>query len=261
MRAPEALRRPPPMDPRIRGRRVAVTRAQGRRRLRLLLSVAGVVALGTGALAMLHSPLLSARHVSVVGSHHTSRAAVLRQAGLAGHPPLVDVDGASAARRLEALPWVARASVVRHWPDTVVVDVVERVPVAVVATGNGGGALVDASGQVLGRAGSSTALPTLTGVGRAGAPGTTLARRARAGLVVAAAVASTAGLEIRGIGVSGGDVTLELAGGVRVVLGSPQQLDTKLASLRSVLAGAPPTGPETIDVTVPAEPTVGPASS
>jgi len=260
VRAPEALRRPPAMDPRIRGRRVAVTRARGRRRLRALLVVAAAVAVGAGALAGLHSPLLSARHVSVVGSRHTPVSTVERRAGLAGHPPLVDVDTAAAQRQVEALPWVGRATVARDWPDSVVVRVVERVPVAVVATGQGARVLVDDTGRVLGRAGASTSLPTLTGAGAAGAAGSTMARRALPGLAVASVVVRTMGGRVRAVGVGGGDVNLDLGGGVRALLGSPDQLEAKLASLRSVLAGAPPTGPETIDVTVPAEPTVGPGS-
>jgi cell division protein FtsQ len=260
VRAPEALRRPPAMDPRIRRRRVAVTRARGRRRLRALLGVAGALALGAGALAVLHSPLLSARHLSVVGSRHTPAATVERRAGLRGHPPLVDVDPAAAARRVAALPWVARASVVRHWPDSVVVHVVERVPVAVVTSGRGVAVLVDAHGRVLGSAGASTSLPMLTGAGVAGRAGSTMAPRALPGLAVAAVVGRAMDGRVRGVGVQGGDVTLDLGGGVRALLGPSAQLEAKLASLRSVLVGAPPTGPETIDVTVPAEPTVGPAS-
>ncbi|MDE3087241.1 MAG: FtsQ-type POTRA domain-containing protein [Acidobacteriota bacterium] len=260
MRAPEAVRRPPAMDPRIRRRRVAVTRARGRRRLRALLSVAAVVSLGAGALAVLHSPLLSARHLSVVGSGHTPAATVERRAGLAGHPPLVDLDTTTAALRVQALPWVARASVVRRWPDSVVVRVVERVPVAVVASRRGGKVLVDAGGRVLGPAGASTALPTLTGAGVAGPAGSTMGRRALAGLAVASVAGRAMGGQVRAVGVQGADVTLDLGGGVRALLGPPRQLDAKLTSLRSVLVGAPPKGPQTIDVTVPAEPTVGPGS-
>ena len=260
MRAPEAVRRAPAMDPRIRRRRVAVTRDRGRRRLRALLSVAGALALGAGALAVLHSPLLSARHLSVVGSVHTPAATVERRAGLAGHPPLVDVDPAADALRVQSLPWVARASVVRHWPDGVVVRVVERVPVAVVASVRGANVLVDAGGRVLGPAGASTTLPTLTGAGAAGPAGSTMARRALSGLAVASVAGREMGGQVRAVGVRGAGVVLDLGGGVRALLGPPRQLEAKLASLRSVLAGAPPKGPETIDVTVPAEPTVGPAS-
>ena len=261
MRAAEAVRPRPARDPRIRRRRVAVTRARGRRRLRALLGVVAAGMLGTGALAVLHSSLLSARHLSVVGSRHTPAAVVERRAGLGGHPPLVDVHPAEAARRVEALPWVASATVVRRWPDSVVVRVVERAPVAVVAAGHGGGVvLVDDSGRVLGPGGPSVTLPAITGAGVAGAPGSTLPRRAQPALAVASAVSRAMPGQVRAVGVQGGTVSVDLAGGVHVLLGPPQQLEAKLASLRSVLAGAPPSGPETIDVTVPAEPTVGPAS-
>jgi hypothetical protein len=57
-----------------------------------------------------------------------------------------------------------------------------------------------------------------------------------------------------------GTVRLDLGGGVQVLVGRARSLGPKLASLRSVLAGAPPPGPEVIDVTVPGEPTVAPPS-
>jgi len=74
------------------------------------------------------------------------------------------------------------------------------------------------------------------------------------------AVAGQLPLPVRSvIGTSGGTVTLELTRNVQVKLGTTQLLAAKVAGLRSVLVGAPPPGPEVIDVTVPSEPTVAPA--
>jgi hypothetical protein len=56
-----------------------------------------------------------------------------------------------------------------------------------------------------------------------------------------------------------GSVTVDFGSRFTAELGSTQGLRAKLAALATVLADAPVSGPATIDVTVPAEPTVGPA--
>lgn len=251
----------PRMDPRIGRRRAEVTRARGRRRLRVVLVVGGLLAAGAGAVVVLHSSLFSARHVTVEGAGHTGRAAVLEAAGLRGSPPLIDVDGGAAATRVESLPWVGGASVTRHWPDSVVVRVTERVPVAVVP-GHGAFFLVDASGRVLERLPMAPAgLPLLTSPAQPGRPGTTLGPAAQPGLVVVAVAARALPYRVAGVAVGPrGAVILDLGKAVRATLGAtvgtPSAVESKLAALASVLAGTAPTGPELIDVSVPGEPTV-----
>ncbi len=70
------------------------------------------------------------RHVEVHGVATGPRLAVIAAAleGPTNSMLLVDLNAARA--RLTALPWVADASVSRRLPDTLIVDVVERRPVA-----------------------------------------------------------------------------------------------------------------------------------
>jgi cell division protein FtsQ len=252
------------MDPRIGARRTAVTRQRGRRRLRLLAVALGSGVLLVGGFVVLHSPLLAVRHVTVRGAHHVSARLVVRTAGLAGAPPLVDVDSAVDEARLAALPWLARATVARRWPDSVVVTVVERIPVvALVRPGPASGyALVDAHGRVVQWVGAApSGLPVLQAPVAVPAPGKFVGAGARPGLAVADAAARALPGRVQGVTVDpSGTVRLDLGSGVQVVVGRALSLGPKLASLRSLLAGAPPPGPEVIDVTVPGEPTVGPAS-
>jgi cell division protein FtsQ len=227
----------------------------------VVLAVAGLAA-AVSALAL--SGLASARHVTVRGSVHTPDAAVVAAAGLAAAPPLLEVDPGTVAARVERLPWVARADVVRHWPDAVTITVVERVPVAL-ADRHGGVALVDATGRVLAWPSTAPAgLPILHSSTPAGAPGTVVGPTARAGSAVAAALPPALSGHVVGVSVGTGDtVTLDLGGGVSAALGQPSSLGAKFESLASVLAGVPIQGPAVIDVTVPQEPTVGrsPAST
>jgi cell division protein FtsQ len=253
-----------PVDPRIDQRRTEVARARSRRRLRLLFVLGGVAVLALATVSVAYyTPLFAARHVRVVGAVHTPASQVVRVAGLAGHPPLMAVNGGADAARLEALPWIATATVERRWPDSVVVRVVERAPMAAVARPAGSQApwaLVDGTGRVL--EWTQTAPPGLVQLhapASVGRPGSQLAAPARPGLAVASALGALES-SVHEVRVSSdGEVTLVLSGGVTAVLGSDDELGPKLAALRSVLAGAPPTGPETIDVTVPGEASVGPA--
>ncbi len=70
------------------------------------------------------------RHVEVSGLHHLGKLPVYAAAldGATNSMLLVDLDDARS--RLLALPWVADASVGRRLPDTLIVDIVERRPVA-----------------------------------------------------------------------------------------------------------------------------------
>ena len=122
------------VHPRVWQRRVAVLREQGHRRLRWVVGGVAVLVALCVALLVLHTPLLALRHATVRGADHTGRRGrARRRPALLDHPPLIDVDPKSVAARVEALPWVAHAVVVRHWPDSVTIIVTERVPLGSVA--------------------------------------------------------------------------------------------------------------------------------
>ena len=69
--APVAAPEPVAIDPRILERREGVARQRTRRRLRMAAVVGAVVVVAAGAWAALHSPVLAARHVTVIGAVHT----------------------------------------------------------------------------------------------------------------------------------------------------------------------------------------------
>ncbi|HEY3722015.1 MAG TPA: FtsQ-type POTRA domain-containing protein [Acidimicrobiia bacterium] len=119
-----------PIDPRIRERRVAVTRAEGRRRLHILLTVVCVASAIGIAWLVVQSPLLAVRTVNVAGTSRESQAAVRSAARVKDGSALLFVDTGAVARRVEALPWVASARVSRELPNDLTITVVERVPVA-----------------------------------------------------------------------------------------------------------------------------------
>lgn len=252
----------PRIDPRIWRRRVEVTRQLGRRRVRLALAVMAVFAVASLALLVLHSGFFSAQHVSVEGSLHEDPSTVAAVAGLAEHPPLIDLDPAAMSARLERLPWVRTATVEVRWPDSVVVRIAERVPVATIGSAPRL-ALVDGSGRVL----AYVAAPPPTTVSlevehtsqHLGAPGSSLPAVDAPALSVARGVPPVLEGRVRSVMLSArGSVTLDLGQGITASLGTVSQLPEKFEALASVLAGAHIKAPALIDLTVPDEPTVTP---
>lgn len=247
----------PSMDPRIRQRRIEVTRDQGRHRLRLVagvLAVAAAIALAVGAT---RSPLFDVDYVDVRGMVRTERRQVVAAGRLGDHPALVDVDTAAVARRVEALPWVLRAEARRDWPGTVRVVLTERRPVASVPAGEGRWALVDASGRVL-EVGTDmpAGLPVIGNVAVPGRPGTSVEPAAGPSLRVAAALPSAIRPRVADVAVhAGGEVELQLVppGGI-VRLGRTDDLRRKLEALATVLERADLSRLAVVDVQVPAAP-------
>jgi len=66
--------------------------------------------------------------IEVIGHRHLDRTAAMRLANVAPGDPLLWITRWSVAG-LASEPWILQARVTRHWPDTVAIAVVERVPV------------------------------------------------------------------------------------------------------------------------------------
>ncbi|RTL67585.1 MAG: FtsQ-type POTRA domain-containing protein, partial [Hyphomicrobiales bacterium] len=108
---------------------------------------------------------LGLRQVSVAGHRHTSDAAIYAALALETARNVVAYDIRGAQARLEALPWVQKASIVRV-PDGLEVRIVERQPIAVWQLGNRY-AVIDASGRPITTVapGAMPGLPRVVGEG------------------------------------------------------------------------------------------------
>lgn len=228
------------VDPRFRRRRAEVLRQEGRRRLRVLVGIVAVAAVGSGGWAATGSPLLDLDRLVVEGAVHTRPDEARFASGLRRGQPLLDVDEVGAARAVEALPWVAQATVRRQWPGQIRIRLVEREPVAVTASDDGGAALVDRAGRVLERVEVPPAdLIVLTGLPPAGAAGSTLTPEGVAVLSVAVALPDELRARTTGVAPAGGgkgEVELRLSPEGTVRLGPPEDLDRKFDAIRAVLA-------------------------
>jgi cell division septal protein FtsQ len=241
----------------MRARRIEVRRDHGRRRLRRVVVLGVVLAVVAVAFGISQSPLLAVDHLRVTGSPHTPEASVLAAGGVHRGDPLVGVHPGAVAHRIEALPWVDHASVVRRWSGTVLVKITERRPVAVVA-GSAGRFVVDADGRVLAPAGAAgstgDAVPVL--VGRVAIhPGGSLGGRWALTLRIAGALPPSLRREVATVGGS----RLTLRSGTEVTLCDGTQLATKVRSIRAVLADLAASGDVgRLNVCVPSAPALTP---
>lgn len=244
---------------RLRRRRVEVRRGRGRRRLHRVTAFGALAVVLAAGWGLLRSPVLAVDEVVVVGSSHVGRAEVARTGDLRKGVAMMDVSPAREQRRLEALPWVARATVTREWPNRVRVTLVDRVPVAQVASSGSTYALVDDGGRVL-QTGVERVerLPVLAGH-RATRAGVRLGS-VRPLLEAATALPADYHGRIDSIGLSrDGSVALTLPGDGVVTLGRSEALPAKFASLSTMLDHLGSLGKGCVlDVSVPASPTLTP---
>lgn len=248
-------RRVPPVDPRIRRRRTEVRRAQGRRRLRVLVVALIVVATLAGGWGATRTRLLDVDHVRVTGAAHTGAAAVREASGVRRGQAMTDVGIGAAQGRVEGLPWVLRAEVAKHWPATVSIRVVERVAIAVTSDDTGRWAVVDASGRVLATgAATPSGLAVLEGVPAAGAPGSRLAAPAADPLLVAAAIPRALAPRLAAVVLTPAGVELRLQPQGVVLVGPAADVDAKLRAALTVLAAVDGRTVGTLDVRIPDTP-------
>jgi cell division protein FtsQ len=266
--AAPASARPTLLDPRVRpGRPVdAATREafitrqrhrarrlrRVRRSLRALVAVlvagltlaALVVVVAAAAHSVGARGLLAVADLAVEGAHRVPEAAVRAAAGIEPGTSLLALDVAAVVDRVEALPGVRRARVVRHLPNRVAIWLEERDPYTLASVGGADGGLVwiDPEGYLVGPEphGTIPPLPVLSGVERPAAGAEQpVGDRLRVGLGLVRAVERTGrrlAARISEIDVErhGGPV-LYLNDGVTVWLGG-EEWDERLGRLDAVLA-------------------------
>jgi len=106
--------------------------------------------------------------VAITGQKYTSDADVFDALGLAGTRSYATFDADAAKLRIEELPWVEKAELVRVYPGGLNIQITERKPWAVWRRG-AKDFLIDQSGRVLAsvKTGSSAGLMRVTGEGAA----------------------------------------------------------------------------------------------
>jgi cell division protein FtsQ len=210
--------------------------------LGILLVLGGVTWLIYG------TPVLGVRDVKVVGVQLLTPGQIQDAAGVPADEPLARVDLDKVRSRVRALPAVDRVVVRRSWPSTLVVEVVERTPIAAVPAGKQF-TLIDRSGvpyQTV--TGQPPGLPLL----RLSTPGPA-DQDTRAGLTVLESLSDELREQLLAVSVAApAQIRLELKKDRTVVWGDDTQSDRKSQVATVLLRKAT----SEIDVSAPAVVTI-----
>ncbi len=189
--------------------------------------------------------VLVVRSVVVSGTHLVPPGQVRAAAGIPLGEPLLRVNTAAAARRVEGITQVRSARVSKSWPDRIVITVQERTPVLAVArpgaagttsAGAGGYDLIDASGVIVRTAQANPrGLPvfgplvpvTALAASPAVAAAATVLRELPAWIGPSVAAVSASSPQ---------NVTLGLSDGITIVWGSTARATAKAAELSALMS-------------------------
>jgi cell division protein FtsQ len=245
------------IDPRIRARLVDIRRHAGLRRFRVLIAIALVMLAGVSVWGVLHSPLYDVDRIDALGATRYDQAELAETAGLREGQPIVFVDLARAAERIETLPWIDGATVTRDLPGSLTITVSERVAVAWIARPDGRVALLDDRAHVLEDvAQPPPGLPAIVTSAPVPDVGTHFAVLEPAATVAARwSVTARGGVET--IAVDRLDLLVTMGDDTLVIFGPAVDVDAKMAALTAVLTHLGDQTVRYVDVAVPAAPTVG----
>jgi cell division protein FtsQ len=241
---------PPAVDPAtIRSRKRFARRQWARRWLawRRVVALLLLMALMAGAVWLFYfSDVLAVKDVEVQGTRTLSGEEVREVAAVPSGLPLARVDLDAIRARVEALAVVRDADVTRTWPDGVLVDVEERVAIAVIEIG-GRTRGMDAEGVVF----RDYPKPP-PGMPQVRTSTGTRSDALREAALVVEALPTEISRRVDHVEVATIDqISLVLREGKTVVWGSAEESDAKA----EVLAGLLQQPARTYDVSVPAQPT------
>ena len=228
---------------------------RGRKRMAAIAAIVAALVASTGV-GLTRSSLVHARTIRVHGASHLTRSDVLRLAQIAVGVNVFMLDASAAERRLEANTWVAEATISKHLPATLVVDIRERYPVAVIES-IGLLRLVADDGTMLDAAGPGVSLPLIASSEEAVSDPAPTAIHDAARLITA--MAPILRREVAQVAIlADGTLRVDLHGGAEVSYGRAVDLVAKGDALRALLRWASAQGVAlaSADVRVPSAPTV-----
>jgi cell division protein FtsQ len=206
------------------------------------------------------TPIFAIRHITVEGVPPPLADAVRQAVSAYRGASLVSLDGSGVLGRVDALPTVSGARYDRAFPNTLRIVVTAERPVAVLRAGTGSW-LVSTRARVL-RTITRTVDRELPRIWiPAGTPvvvGATLSQDAGGAAARALAPLARSGFPARitAVTLADGELRFELAGGVELRLGRPDDLRLKLAVARRIVRLLPQ-GTTYLDVSVPQRPVSG----
>lgn len=223
------------------------TRRSRRRRITWLVSGGALLLMVGLVVAAVYSPLLSLKTIRIEGAARVSsasvRAAVQGQIGT----PLALVDVGAIKRSLAKFPLIRSFVTETVPPDTLIIRIAERAPIATLATSSGF-SVVDPAGIVIET--GSTRPPGLPLIELGSATKSSPAFTAAVGVLLALPADLLKRVDTV-TAQTADDVTLGLTGGTTVVWGSPEQSTLKARALAAAVAAPDSAGATSFDVSAP----------
>ncbi len=254
------------VDQRFRERRISVRKQAGRRRLHRLVLLVVAALLALVGVMVLEGPVFDVDDIAVVGARHTRAETITGTAGIGLGEPILLADLGAAERRIEALPWVAEATVARELPGDLQVTITERTPLATVVAG-ATAVLVDDAGRVI-ETGDVASLdqfaPGLSPFvaviapdpgGELPAPGRPVDRSLLDAVALAGRLHTNPAGAVRSVRVDG-SIVLDLIDGGTVDFGEATEIDAKVEAFRTVFARVDLECLQSIDLRVSTHPVV-----
>ncbi len=218
---------------RFRQRRIAIRRAAGIRRLRWFSVVGIAVAAVLVFLLLLTSPILSIRNVEVEGNVYADPTMLGEVISDLKGEPILTADLHGAETRLEAIPWVREASLSTHLPSRVLIQIVERRPIAFYRAVDGFNRVIDRDGRVLDVIqGDPVDYFPIRGTGPNLSAGDTVGQPFLGAAQLINALPADLLARLIAMAVSAdGDVSMSLTDEVEVLFGRPNDFQTKLVGV------------------------------
>jgi len=220
--------------------------------------------IGVGALLLLlwvvSGPVCGISNVTVKGYTGKQAAAVQETAELvASTGSMVRLPVGDMRRALTRFPGIIDTDVTRDWPRSITVNVTMGEPVAILDVESGGRYLLSPSGQVMGKAGTTVGLPVISV--KTPPPGGVLTDPGqRAALLFVGWLPPEIAGRLRKLRFEGGRLFAELANGLELRIGPPDQLAEKAQALVAVLSQADPAAlarAAYLDISNPRRPMLG----
>jgi len=219
--------------------------------IRVSVAASIVLGLGGAVAGFSYTPIFDAEQVLVRGAVHLRAGQVRRISGLTVGTNVLHADLDAAMSRLEGNGWIAEATARRELPSTIVIEVLERIPVGKM-TLEGERALVMDDGTVI----LGVTLPRLP---RIWVRAASLSNPSVLNIAAAlGALSDRVHAQVTGASVRpDGSLVLQLDRGVGVTFGPPEELEQKARVLDELLRWADEGGMQlaALDVTVPQAPT------
>jgi cell division protein FtsQ len=237
-------------DPTFEERRRKRERREKLKKIRWFKWLASFVGFAVVVIGVLASPVFSVDDIEVEGVVYTSSEAIAAATDLLRGDSFFTLDTSGAIAILKNDPWVSDVRISKHFPDSVVIEIAERVPVVWYVGEDNLARVVDAEGRIIAvLEGWPTDYLQVTGVGPSLQAGAVADVGYRAAAQTVLALPDELSRLVESMGLSpGGELSMNLTSGTVVRFGTPTDLQNKLVSVVVLLRRQNPTDIAVIDV-------------